>query len=103
MLPADTVSPGERVAQAKEIVSSTDVPEGSAMLPHLQGWHLQETSFLDFSRTIGITRQPPIFPGPLELVLWPNSQDLARLAKGMGALPAPALAWEDRLGLRIQS
>lgn len=101
MLPADTVSPGKKVAQAKEVVSSTDVPEGSAMHPQLQGWHLQETSFLDSSCTIGITGQPPIFPGPLELLLWPNGQDLVRLAKGMGALPAPALGCEDRLGLRI--
>ena len=103
MLPGDTVSSGKELGQAKKIVSSTDALEGSALLPHLQGWHLQETSFLESTRTIGITRRPPIFPGPLEPVLWPNVQDLVRLAKGLGALPAPALGWGDRLGLKIQS
>ena len=42
------------------------------MLPHLQGWRLQETSFLESTHAIGITRRPRIFPGPVEPVLWPN-------------------------------
>lgn len=58
---------GKEVVHPRKTIHSTDILEGSGLLPHIHGWSLRGASFPEPRSAVSITREA-------QVLLWPHGR-----------------------------